>query len=373
MKNKFLLIASFPDSILTFRGDLIRALQHQQLDVHVVAPDISNELKEELIEMDIVVHDIHLERTGTNPISDINYLVSLYKLIKEIKPDYTLGYTIKPVIYGSIASKLAKVSHRFSLITGLGYAFTGDVKGKRKYLQKILQGLYKIALSTNETVFFQNKDDKALFEHLNLINSQANTAIINGSGIDVEKFSPTTLPDIPSFLLIARLLGDKGVREYAQAASLIRKKYPEVNCRLVGWIDDNPDAISQMELDEWITSGAIEYLGRLSNVQPAIQNCSIYVLPSYREGTPRTVLEAMAMQRAIITTDAPGCRETVINNVNGLLVPVKNSQALYDAMLYLVENSDEVEPMAIASRQLAEEKFDVHKVNEKMLQGMGIV
>ena len=373
MQTKFLLIASFPDSILTFRGDLIRALQNQQLEVHVIAPDISNELKNQLIEMNVVVHDIYLERTGTNPISDFKYLLSLYKLIKQIKPKYTLGYTIKPVIYGSIAAKLAKVHHRFSLITGLGYAFTGEVSGKRKWLQKVLQTLYKVALTANKTVFFQNNDDKTLFEQLGLVNKHQKIIVVNGSGIDIDKFKAVDLPEVPSFLLIARLLGDKGVREYAQAAGMLHKQYPDIKCSLVGWIDNNPDAISQMELDEWVKNGAIDYLGRLSDVQPAIQDSSIYVLPSYREGTPRTVLEAMAMQRAIITTDAPGCRETVIDKENGLLVPVKDSHALYESMLYLVEHPEEVKRMAKASRLMAEDKFDVHKVNKVMLTGMGII
>ncbi|SKC30955.1 N, N'-diacetylbacillosaminyl-diphospho-undecaprenol alpha-1,3-N-acetylgalactosaminyltransferase [Photobacterium piscicola] len=373
MQTKFLLIASFPDSILTFRGDLIKALQYQQLEIHVVAPDITRSLKNKLTEMGVVVHDIYLERTGTNPASDFKYLLSLYKLIKEIKPKYTLGYTIKPVIYGSLAAKLANVNNRFSLITGLGYAFTGEVSGKRQWLQKVLQTLYKVALTANKTVFFQNNDDKTLFEQLGLVNKQQNIIVVNGSGIDIDKFKAVDLPEVPSFLLIARLLGDKGVREYAQAAGMLHKQCPDIKCSLVGWIDNNPDAISQMELDEWVKSGAIEYLGRLSDVQSVIQDSSIYVLPSYREGTPRTVLEAMAMQRAIITTDAPGCRETVIDKENGLLVPVKDSHALYESMLYLVEHPEEVKRMAKASRLMAEDKFDVHKVNKVMLTGMGII
>ena len=198
------------------------------------------------------------------------------------------------------------------------------------------------------------------------------SSVVSGSGVDVTGYSVAPLPDKPCFLLIARLLGDKGVREYAQAAQLVKTVYPEVVFRLVGWIDDNPDAITQRELDQWVDSGLLEFLGRLDDVRPAISGCSVYVLPSYREGTPRTVLEAMAMGRPVITTDAPGCRETVIDRDNGFLVPVKDVQALADAMIKMIDSRGLVSKMGERSRQIAETKYDVHKVNALMLEGMGI-
>ena len=186
-------------------------------------------------------------------------------------------------------------------------------------------------------------------------------------------FSVASLPSgPPCFLLIARLLGDKGVREYAQAARRIRELHPSVRCLLVGWIDTNPDAIAQHELDAWVAEGTLEFLGRLADVRPAIAACSVYVLPSYREGTPRTVLEAMAMGRAVITTDAPGCRETVANGVNGFMVPVQSADALEQAMLKFVHNPDLAARMGLRARQVAENKYDIHKVNTVMLQAMGI-
>jgi glycosyltransferase involved in cell wall biosynthesis len=172
--------------------------------------------------------------------------------------------------------------------------------------------------------------------------------------------------------LIARLLGDKGVREYAQAAALVKQRFPDVTFRLVGWIDDNPDAISQAELDAWIAAGSIEFMGKLSDVRPAIADSCVYVLPSYREGTPRTVLEAMAMGRAVITTDAPGCRETVVDGRNGFLVPVQDVSGLSESMIKLIENPEQVAAMGARSRQMAEEKYDVHKVNKAMLKEMGL-
>jgi glycosyltransferase involved in cell wall biosynthesis len=181
-----------------------------------------------------------------------------------------------------------------------------------------------------------------------------------------------TLTGAVRFLFIGRLLGDKGVREYAQAAHLLKISHPQVQCALVGWIDSNPNAINQAELDGWVADGSIEFLGRLSDVRPAIEACSVYVLPSYREGTPRTVLEAMAMGRAVITTDAPGCRETVVDGDNGFLVPVKTVDALADAMARFINDPDLAFRMGQRGRQLAEDKYDVHKVNAVMLKEMGL-
>jgi len=196
--------------------------------------------------------------------------------------------------------------------------------------------------------------------------------VLNGSGVDVAAFNVVPLPSEPAFLLIARLLGDKGVREYVQAAREIRLVRPGVKFLLVGWIDENPDAIRQSELNAWIQEGVVEFLGRMADVRPAIAKASVYVLPSYREGTPRTVLEAMAMGRAIITTDAPGCRETVVDGLNGLLVPVREVAPLVAAMQHFLDSPRLLSSMGQQSRRLVIEKFDVHKVNAVMLNEMGI-
>ncbi|MAY71895.1 MAG: hypothetical protein CME82_10640 [Halomonas sp.] len=197
--------------------------------------------------------------------------------------------------------------------------------------------------------------------------------VINGSGVDLAHFSPVAPPAQPvSFLLIARLLGDKGVREFAEAAKRIRQRHPQVRFRLAGWLDDNPDSIAEHELQAWIDDGAIDYLGRLDDVRPAIAECSVYVLPSYREGTPRTVLEAMALGRAVVTTDAPGCRETVASGVNGFLVEVKNVDALCQALQRYLEAPALIAQHGEASRARAEERYDVHRVNRSILDAMGV-
>lgn len=372
-EKRFLMIASLAESLINFRGPLIAALQARGLQVHVAAPDLphGDPIRQQLQSLGVVVHNVPLRRTGTNPVADLQTLWSLWRLMRRVRPDHVLGYTVKPVIYGSLAAWLAGVPRRFALVTGLGYAF--QQQGQGSVLQALVQRLYALALGRVHAVFFQNPDDEALFRQHALVAPGARTCVVNGSGVDVGAFTVAPLPPgPPCFLLIARLLGDKGVREYAQAARRVRALHPGVRCLLVGWIDTNPDAIGQHELDAWVQEGTLEFLGRLQDVRPAIAACSVYVLPSYREGTPRTVLEAMAMGRAVITTDAPGCRETVVQGDNGFLVPGQSADALEQAMLQFVHNPALAVRMGQRARQVAETKYDVHKVNAVMLQEMGI-
>lgn len=373
---KFLLIASFADSLLGFRGALIEALLKHGLEVHVAAPGLNanSGVRRQLEAKGVIAHDMSLHRTGLNPFADLRTLLDLWRLVRAVHPEFVLGYTIKPVIYGSLAARLAKAPHRFALITGLGYAFsepTASMRG-RGALRSLTSKLYAVALRCTHKVFFQNPDDQALFRSLAILGPRTPSVVINGSGVDISAFQPAPLPNGPHFLLIARLLGDKGVREYAQAARQIREGHPETTFSLVGWLDDNPDSIAQHELNDWVGSGAITYLGRLNDVRPAIAACSVYVLPSYREGTPRTVLEAMAMGRAIITTDAPGCRETVTDGDNGFLVPVRSADHLAQAMLRFIDDPAMAQRMGERSRVVAETKYDVNKVNTTMLQEMHI-
>ena len=379
---KFLLTASYPASILKFRGALIEKLAQAGCEIYIAAPDFTQFPDDlaQLKKMGYSVHDIPMQRTGTNPVADCKTLFALYRLMTQVKPDYVMGYTIKPVIYGSLAATLARVPKRFALITGLGYAFQGaeEKTYKKSNLQKLVHQLYALALASTQKVFFQNPDDERLFRSMGILKAHIPSKVVNGSGVNVSEYAVAPLPldeqaqPTIRFLLIARLLVDKVVREYAQAAEVIKSKYPQAQFDLVGWIDDNPNAIEQQELDNWIQAGLINYWGKLANVQPAIVASSIYVLPSYREGTPRTVLEAMAMGRPVITTDAPGCRETVVNGFNGYLVAVKSVDALVQAMEKFIIQPETIAVMGRASRQLAEEKFDVNAVNQTMLSEMGI-
>ena len=308
-----------------------------------------------------------------NPVADFAMAVSLFRLMRKIRPDVVLSYTIKPVIWGTLAAWIARVPRRYALITGLGYAFTGRATGKRLIIQRIARWLYKCALAQATKVFFQNPDDAALFKNLGLVPGHVPIVVVNGSGVDTAHFAPVPLPKGPmSFLLIARLLGDKGIREYVQAASIIRRNHPTVRFDLVGGLDTNPDTIALAEVERWHALGDIIWHGPLDDVRPAIAAAHVYVLPSYREGTPRTVLEAMLMGRAVITTDAPGCRETVVEGINGFLVPVRDGVALANAMKRFIDRQDLVVEMGLTSRRIAEDKYDVHKVNAVMLAEMGL-
>ena len=367
-----LFLASFAASIIRFRGDLIQAIQACDCELHVAAPGVSRctESTRELLRMGVRLHDTDLRRTGTNAVADLAYVIRLWQLMRRVRPEVTLPYTIKPVIYGTIAAWLAGVPHRYALITGLGYAFTGE---RQSVITRIVRVLYRFALGKAHKVFFQNPDDERLFRELHLLPTSVPSVVVNGSGVDVAAFAAQPLPSGPPvFLMIGRLLGDKGVREYAQAARTVKAIHPEARFQLVGWIDTNPDAIAPSELDAWIANGTLEFLGKLDDVRPAIAASTVYVLPSYREGTPRTVLEAMAMGRPIITTDAPGCRETVVNHDNGFLVPVQSVDALVGAMRRFIDDPTLAARMGARSRQMAEDKYDVHKVNDVMLREMGI-
>lgn len=378
---KFLIISSFLPSVLNFRGKLLEGISVHGYEIHIMAPEFAS-FPEELQKLEGLgyhLHEIPMQRTGTNPLADLKLLKNLYQQIRQIQPDYVLSYTIKPVIYGMLASKLAKVPHRFALITGLGYAFQNVEAGKRSLFQKMVHCLYAQALKHSDKVFFQNPDDLKLFQNMQLLEVNKPSVVVNGSGVNVVDFNVLPLPlnenqqTKLSFLLIARLLGDKGVREYAESARMIKAQYPEAEFHLVGWIDDNPSAISQVELDEWTADGRLKYWGKLSDVRPVIAQSSVYVLPSYREGTPRTVLEAMAMGRAIITTNAPGCRETVIDGDNGFLVEVKSVESLAQAMRRFIQQPDLIDKMGKRSRLIALDKYDVHQVNKHMMQEMGLI
>lgn len=368
---KLLLIAGLAESILNFRGDLLRSCQAAGAEVHVAAPVLDPCMQQEMASLGWRVHGIPLQRTGTNLVSDFLTVWALYRLMRKVRPEYVLTYTIKPVVYGSVAAWLARVPGRFAMITGLGYTFMGNPE--RRTLGGLVQRMYRFSLCRVHKVFFQNPDDEALFRQLNLLEKYTPSRVINGSGVNLAQFSMTPLPQEPTtFLFIGRLLGDKGVREYVLAAQQVKALHPTARFTLVGWIDENPDAIKQAELDAWVKQGTLDYLGRMEDVRPALAACTVYVLPSYREGTPRTVLEAMAMGRPIITTDAPGCRETVIDGDNGFLVPVKSVGSLVEAMERFIKEPDLVSRMGKRSREIAEEKYDVHKVNAVMIREMGL-
>ncbi|MEP7130863.1 MAG: glycosyltransferase family 4 protein [Sphingomicrobium sp.] len=373
--QRVLIIAGQAASLINFRGPLIRAMRTAGHQVFGAAPGARKDevVAPQLEAMGVVGCEIPLDRTGLNPFSDARSVAALVRLMRRVRPDVVLAYTIKSVIFGLLAAAVARVPRRYALITGVGYAFTGRAVGKRRMVQAGSTALYRLALARATKVFFQNTDDAALFRQKGMLPPDVPVVFINGSGIDLEHFRPAPYPAGPvRFLLIARLLSVKGIREYARAAALILKERSGVEFHLVGGFDSNPDALSPSEVKAWEDDGTLIWHGEVADVRPYIADCHVYVLPSYREGTPRSVLEAMAMARPIVTTDAPGCRETVVEESNGFMVAPKSVEPLKAAMERFLADRSLIERMGRKSRLLAESKFDVRQVNATMLHEAGL-
>jgi glycosyltransferase involved in cell wall biosynthesis len=368
---RILVIGGLARSLINFRGPLLRAMAELGHEVVACAPDAPPEIRARLAEIGARYQPIALARAGVNPLADLQTLMALRRLFLAERPDRVLAYTAKPVIYSCLAARWAGKPPVYTMITGLGYGF-GNHSLRQKLVGAVTRALYRQALKRSAGVFFQNPDDHALFARLKLVAREVSVTLINGSGVDLNWYRPQPLPAEPVFLLIARLLVDKGLREYYDAARQLRQVHPQARFLLAGPLDPNPMSIREDELKRWQADGAIEYLGRLDDVRPAYAAARVYVLPSYREGTPRTVLEAMATGRPIITTDAPGCRETVVDGDNGFLVPVKDVAALKDAMERFILEPELARRMGEASLRLANDKYDVHKVNSIIMGAMGL-
>jgi len=372
--RRLAIISNQAFSLVNFRGYLIRELVAAGVEVYALAPDYDDRFRGEVRSLGAVPVDFSLARTGMNPLRDGLDLLRLTNLLRRIRPDATLGYFIKPVIYGTIAAWLAGVPRRYALIEGLGYVFTesgAKESWRRVVLCWIVSALYRAALKRAERVFFLNDDDISEFVEKGIVD-QDKTVKLGGIGVDLDEWRPLPPSMQPlTFLLAARLLREKGIVEYAEAARRVKRRYPNVRFVLLGGLDPNPGGLTQSEVEEWVREGLLEWPGHV-DVKPWLAQTSVYVLPSYREGVPRSTQEAMAMGRPVITTDAPGCRETVEHGRNGFLVPVRDPRALAEAMLRFIEQPELIESMGRESRRMAEERFDVYKVNAVMLQAMGI-
>jgi glycosyltransferase involved in cell wall biosynthesis len=370
LKKKVLVIGAEPSSLYNFRGELIKLIASNGHEVIAMASSASPQNVIEISNLGARYIDYHVERNGLNPLNDIKSLIKLWGVFKLEKPDVILSYTIKPVIWGGLASRFSGVKNFYALVTGLGFAFQ---KGGllKNVLIVAVKVLYRSALKKSKGVIFQNEDNQQVFIDNTLVVCNR-CSLVNGSGVDLSHFKMAELTEENTFLLIARLLGDKGIREYVQAAKIVKIKYPNATFNLVGPEDPSPDGIPLDEVNNWSDAGTINYHGGADDVRPYIEKANIFVLPSYHEGMPRTVLEAMAMGRPILTTNVPGCKETVINGKNGWLVEKANADELAQRMIWFIENQGEWQQMGDISHQMAIEKFDVHKVNQELLKIMGL-
>ena len=366
---KFLLISPKNRTVYNFRGDLIKEIIKRGYEVVVTGPDRTD--VEKIEELGARFVEIPMNKTGTNILSDFRYFRALWKLMKREKPDVTLGYTVKPVTYGTLAAFFAKVKNINCLVTGGGYTFTSG-SFKARILGFIVRRLYKTAFRKASSVIFQNPDDRDEFVDRRLVR-ESKCRIVGGSGVNTEHFSPLPFPEGISFFMLSRLLYSKGVKEYLCAAEKVKSQFPQTKFYLLGKYEtDMQDAIPKEYVEDFIGRGIVERFEETHDVRPYYAKCSVYVLPSYREGTPRTVLEAMACGRPIITTDANGCRDTVINGQTGFLVPVRDAEAIAEKMIFFINNPEHITLMGKASNAYCKEKFDVNKVNGEMLSIMKI-
>ena len=370
-----LIISSHAPSLINFRLPLIKELLRKGNKVSIATTKykFTDNLQNQLIDLGIKINIFSLSRSGLNLFRDFKSFREMRTIIQNCNPDILIAYTAKPVIYtGIILKNFPKISY-YPLITGLGYAFTSDNNFKRTILKNLMIKLYKEGLKSASKVIFQNTDDKNLFNKLKIIKKKNLLRVVNGTGVDLKAYPFSTLPSKPIFLMISRLLVDKGVREYVQAAKIVRSRFPRAIFQLAGYFDENPSGISLNELKFWIKQKNIQYLGEIESVRSILKSCRYYVLPSYREGTPRSTLEALSTGRPVITTDVPGCRETVINKKNGLLVPPKNPKALAKALITLLEQKDKaIKSMAKQSYLIAKKKYKIQKVNKSILGIIGL-
>lgn len=367
---KIAVLSSHTPSLFWFRIEMMLSFIERGHEVYALGNEPESEWTERFSDKGITYRQIDVQRNGTNPIKDIRSIGSIKNVLAEIMPDKIFTYQAKTIIYGTIAANRLGITEVYPLIAGLGSLYLKD-DIKTKGIRMILMREYKGSMRKCPAVFFQNSDDEQTFRKKKVIKKQQ-MVMLHGSGVNLDRFTVQPMPETFAFLCISRLIRDKGVYEYLEACRKIKEIHPEVRCLLVGPFDTNPSSLKEEELQRFIDDGVIEYFGEQTDVVPYLAQCSVYVLPSYREGTPKTVLEAMACGRAVITTNAPGCKETVDDKVNGLLVPVKDVESIVEAMKYMINHPDEVNGMAKKGREKVEELFDVKIVNATICATMGI-
>lgn len=368
MKPKVLIALNTAWNLLNFRAGLIRALIAAGYDVVAAAP--SDKYVSRLLVLGCRFVPLPMDNKGTHPGRDLLLLWRFYRLLQHERPDVYLGYTVKPNVYGSLAAHTLGIPV-INNIAGLGAAFIKD-----GWLTHLVRGLYRLALSRSAKVFFQNDDDRQIFV-LGGLAAERISACVPGSGIDLSKFSPTALPGRSPirFLLIARMLWDKGVGEFVEAARLLKRCGTNLDFCLLGFLDvQNPAAISRKQINTWVEEGVVRYLGASDDVRAEIAAADCVVLPSYREGTPRTLLEAAAMARPIVTTNAVGCREVVDNGANGYLCRPRDAADLADKIACMAAlSSGERETMGLRGREKVEREFDEQIVIRRYLEAIAAI
>lgn len=367
---KIVMLSSLSYSLINFRGALLRRLVEQGHDVLACAPDFDPIIDAALDRMGVRFRLTPMARAGTNPFRDMETLLHYIRLLRQERPDAVIAYTQKPIVYGGLATRLLGMRGFHAPMSGLGYVYSPEAD-HRWVLRKAVSRLYRASVARAEAIFVFNGDDRRTMMDNRIIGYDQHVIQIGGSGIDTVHFAQCPLPRTPPvFLMIARLMRDKGVLEFVEAARIVKALHPQARFQLLGRAEsENPTGCTKKELEQWVASGLVEHLPETRDVRPDLAKAHVLVLPSYyREGLPRTLLEALAMGRPVITTDTPGCREPVEPGVNGWLVPPRDSRALADAMLDALQDRARLVQMAGNARRTAVERYDVEQVNAQVIE-----
>lgn len=369
------LIGNQAFSLLNFRGALIRDLVAAGAEVFAFAPDYDEATRGEARALGAEPVDFSISRAFGSPVRELGDILRLARTLRRLRVEVCFSFIVKVTIYATLAARLAEVPRRVAMLEGLGFAFIeeeGGTSWRKGLIRQAVVSLGRLTLPMAKPLIVLNPDDQKMAVRLRWAKPE-NVVCLGGIGVDLDQWHlvpPVTAP--VTFLLAARLLREKGIVEYVEAARRVKARHPKARFILLGGLDDNPGALTEGELQRWVEEGTIEWPGHVS-VQPWLTQASVYVLPSYyREGVPRSTQEAMAMGRPVITTDAPGCRETVVEGVNGFLVPVRDAEALAERMQWFVEHPEAIASMGAESRRLAEERFDVHEINRRLMALLGV-
>lgn len=361
---KIIVVSPKNKSVFNFRGDLIRDMIAKGHEVYVVGPN--RDYVEDVMALGVKEFiEIPLVKDDTSIGGDLEYLKKLRKVMREVKPDMMFAYTIKPVIYGSIAAKKEGVKKIYPMVTGLGRVYASN-SFKTRVVRLITNFLYKRAFKCCDCVMFQNGDDVDDMVRYGCVKREK-TAVVNGSGVNMERFKRSPIPEKPVFLMVSRIIREKGVLVFAEAARIVKKQHPEARFIVLGGYDNSIGALKEEDLREYVEDGSIELPGEVKDPVKFFENCSVFVLPSYyREGLPRTILEGLASGRPVVTTDWVGCREAIEDGVNGFLVPIKDAGKLAEKMAILAADRQKVLEMSDAAYKICCEKYEVGVVNRQM-------
>jgi glycosyltransferase involved in cell wall biosynthesis len=363
--RRILFLGADAEYMFKFRANLMVAAQARGWDVHVAAARLYDFDVAKFAAMSVTFTLWDVAKAGINPLRDAGSLLQLRAILARLKPDILFAHTIKPVIYGGLLAAAAGVPRRVAMIPGLGHTFMPPKSLANRLSGAVARAGYRAALARDHMIIFHNPDDMADMRRAGVLAAGAPAARVYGSGVDMAHFAAQPFPDgPPRFLMLARLLREKGVFEFIEAARIVRRALPRARFALVGAPDANPSAASAAEIAAWRAEGIVDVPGPTSDPRPDFASSHVFVLPSWREGTPRTNLEAMAIGRAIVTTDAPGCRETVRHGVNGLLVPARNPRALAAAMIELGSDLARAKAMGEAGLAWCRQTFELGAVTQ---------